>query len=167
MRRFPLAVVALLLGLVSVVSLATASQAADVSTAKSKTLTFDVVFSPFTVAATNNVRDPNFPFSTGDEILFHDQFFVKGKPAGDSVGSCVIVVLPPPDALANCTAMFRLAGGNIAAQFVAVQGPTPRDVAVTGGTGIFRNVGGDGSLVEFGDGTGKLTLDLIGFAPRG
>jgi hypothetical protein len=40
-------------------------------------------------------------------------------------------------------------------------------VAVTGGTGTYRNVGGDGSLVEFGDGTGKLTLRLIGFAPRG
>jgi hypothetical protein len=166
MRRTPAAVAALSLALVGVMSVSTASLAGDSSTARSKRLVFDVVFSPFTVVATNNVRDPNAPFSLGDEILFHDQFFVKGRPVGDSVGSCVVVA-PAPDALANCTGMFRLAGGNIAAQFVAVQGPTPKDVAVTGGTGTFRNVGGDGSLVEFGDGTGRLTLNLIGFGPRG
>jgi hypothetical protein len=57
--------------------------------------------------------------------------------------------------LALVGVMFRLAGGDVAVQFVAVQGPTPKDVAVTGGTGAFRNVAGDGSVVEFGDGTGR------------
>jgi hypothetical protein len=166
MRRTPAAVAALLLALLGVMVVSTASQAGDSSTARSRRLVFDVVFSPFTIVAANNVRDPNAPFSIGDEILFHDQLSVSGRPAGDSVGSCVVVVLAPT-ALANCTGVFRLAGGDIAAQFVAVQGPTPKDVAVTGGTGTFRNAGGDGSLVEFGDGTGKLTLNLIGFAPRG
>jgi len=166
MRRTPAAVAALLLTLVGVISVSTASQAGESSTGRAKRFVFDVVFSPFTIVATNNVRDPNAPFSLGDEILFHDQLYVKGRPAGDSVGSCVVVALTPV-ALANCTGVFRLAGGDIAAQFVAVQGPTPKDVAVTGGTGAFRNVGGDGSLVEFGDGTGRLTFNLIGFAPRG
>ena len=165
MRRTPAAVAALSLALLGVMSVSTASLAGDSRTASSKRLVFDVEFSPFTLVATNNVRDPNAPFSLGDEILFHDQFFVKGRPAGDSVGSCVVVVLAP-EALANCTGVFRLRGGDVAVQFVAVQGPTPKDVAVTGGTGTFRNVGGDGSLVEFGDGTGKLTLNLIGFAAR-
>jgi hypothetical protein len=168
MRRTPAAVAALSLALVGVMSVSTASLAGDSSTAHSKRLVFDVEFSPLTIVATNNVRDPNAPFSLGDEILFHDQLFVQGRPAGNSVGSCVVVTLPPdtPEALANCTGVFRLAGGNIAVQFVAVQGPAPKEVAVTGGTGTFRNVGGDGSLVEFGDGTGKLTLNLIGFAAR-
>ena len=166
MRRTTAAVAALSLALIGVMGVSTASQAGYSSTGRSKKLVFDVVFSDFTLAETNNVRDPNAPFSLGDEILFHDHLFVKGRPAGDSVGSCVVVVLAPP-ALANCTGVFRLATGNIAAQFVAVQGPTPKDVAVTGGTGTFRNVGGDGSLVEFGNGKGKLTLNLIGFAPRG
>jgi hypothetical protein len=165
MRRTRAAVAALVLALVGVMAVSTASQAGDSSTERSKKLIFDVVFSPFTVVATNNVRDPNAPFSLGDEILFHDQLSVKGRPAGDSVGSCVVVALAPV-ALANCTGVFRLRGGNVAAQFVAVQGPTPKEVAVTGGTGTFRNVGGDGSLVEFGNGTGRLTLNLIGFAAR-
>jgi hypothetical protein len=32
---------------------------------------------------------------------------------------------------------------------------------VTGGTGSFGNAGGDGMLVEFGNGKGKLTLHLL------
>jgi hypothetical protein len=43
--------VAVLPGLAGVVAMAAASQAADSSAATSKTLTFDVVFSPFTLVA--------------------------------------------------------------------------------------------------------------------
>jgi hypothetical protein len=133
MRKVALAgaAAALVLGLAGVVAIAAASQAAEPSTARSMTLTFDVVFSPLTIVATNNERDPNSPFSLGDEIVFHDQLFSKGKRVGDSVGSCVIAAITP-EALANCSVVFRLPGGNITAQFVAIPGPTPRDVAVTG-----------------------------------
>ena len=55
-----------------------ASQAAQPSTQKAKKLTFDVVFSPFTPIAANNQRDPNSPFTLGDEIV-HDQLFSGGK----------------------------------------------------------------------------------------
>ena len=168
MRKVPLAsaVAALSLGLAGVLSASAASQAAEPSTAKSRTLTFDVVFSPFSLVAANNVRDPNSPIALGDEITFHDQLFAKGRQVGDTVGSCVIVTIAP-DLLANCTAVFRVPGGNITAQFPAVAGPAPKDVAVTGGTGTYRNVGGDGTLVEFGNGKGRLTLSVRSFAPRG
>jgi hypothetical protein len=81
--------------------------------------------------------------------------------AGDDVGSCVIVTIPPAAVLANCTAVFRVPGGNITAQFPAIQGPTPKAIAVSGGTGNYRNIGGDGTLVEFGNGKGKLTLHVL------
>jgi hypothetical protein len=81
--------------------------------------------------STNNERDPNSPLSLGDEIVFHDQLFSRGKQVGDSVGSCVIAAITP-ETVANCSVVFRLPGGNITAQFVAIPGPTPRDVAVTG-----------------------------------
>jgi hypothetical protein len=72
-----------------------------------------------------------------------------------------------PELLANCTLVIRLPGGNITGQFVAIQGPTPKQLALTGGTGTYRNVGGEGTLVEFGNGKGKLTLQVLSFAPRG
>jgi len=169
MRKVALtsAAAALVLGLAGVVAIAAASQAAEPSTAKSKTLTFDVVFSPFSPIAANNVRDPNSPFALGDEIVFHDQLFAKGKQVGDDVGSCVVAAITP-ELLANCSAVIRLPDGNIAAQFVAISGPTPRELALTGGTGIYRNVGGEGTLVEFAVGNkGSLTLHLLSLVPRG
>ena len=169
MRRVALAgaAVALVLGLAGVVAISAASQAAEPSTHKAKTLTFDVVFSPFSPIAANNVRDPNSPFALGDELVFHDQLFAKGKQVGDTVGSCVVAAITP-ELLANCSAVIRLPDGNIAAQFVAISGPTPRELALTGGTGIYRNVGGEGTLVEFAVGNkGSLTLHLLSLVPRG
>src|SRR5213593_2972260 len=101
MRKVALAstAVALLLG---VVSIAATSQADGTGTAKSTTLSFDVVFSPFTLILANPVRDPNSPFALGDEIVFHDLLFSKGKQVGDQVGSCVIVAVTP-EVLANCS----------------------------------------------------------------
>ena len=84
-----------------------------------------------------------------------------GPPAAVLISSAyVIVTVPPAAVLANCTAVFRVPGGNITAQFVAIQGPTPKALALSGGTGNYRNIGGDGTLVEFGTGKGKLTLHV-------
>ena len=150
-----------------VVSVSAAPQAAVHSAAKSKTLVFHVVFSPFSFVAANNARPPHSSIALGDELTFHDQLFSKGQHVGDDVGSCVIVSVPPAATLGNCTAVFRVPGGNITAQFPAIPGPAPKDVALTGGTGTYRNVGGDGTLVEFGNGKGRLTLHVLSFAPRG
>ena len=144
-----------------VVSVSAASQAAAPSAVKSKTLIFDVVFSPFSPVKANNVRVPHSPIALGDELTFHDQLYSKGHHAGDDAGSCVIVSIPPAAILANCTAVFRVPGGNITAQFPAIPGPTPKILALTGGTGIYRNISGDGTLVEFGTGKGRLTLHVL------
>jgi hypothetical protein len=63
--------------------------------------------------------------------------------------------------LANCTVIFRLPGGNIAAQTPAIPGPAPKHLALTGGTGTYRNMAGDGTLAEFGNGKGRLTLHVL------
>ena len=51
------------LDLAGVVATSAASQAAEPSAAKPKTLTFIVMFSPFTLVAANNVRDPHSPIA--------------------------------------------------------------------------------------------------------
>ena len=157
---------ALVLVLAGVVAASAASQAAEPSTAKATTLTFHVVFSPFGPIAANNERDPNSPFALGDEIVFHDQLYANGKRVGDELGSCVIASLGPP-LEANCSVVFRLPGGNLTGQFIAVQGPEPREIAVTGGTDRYRSAGGEGTLVEFGNGTGRLTLRVLNLVARG
>jgi len=170
MRKVPLvsAAAAVVLGLAGAVSFSVASHAAAPGATQSKTLTFDVVFSPFAPVAANNVRNPHSPFALGDEIVAHDQLFSHGRHVGDDAFSCVVVSVPPDTTLANCTGVFRLPGGSIAIQTTAVPGPAPKNLAVTGGTGTYRNVGGDGTLVEFGVGNkGKLTLHLLSLVSRG
>ena len=169
MRRVALtgAAVALVLGLAGVVAISAASQAAEPAVHKAKTLTFDVVFSPFSPIAANNVRDPNSDFALGDELVFHDQLFAKGKQVGDDLGSCVIASITASELLANCTLVIRLPGGNLTGQFVAVQGPAPREIALTGGTGSYRTAGGEGTLVEFGNGRGRMTLQVLTLVARG
>ena len=168
MRKVALtgAATALMLALASVAAIAAASQGSEPSTHKAKTLTFDVVFSPFSPIAANNQRDPNSPFALGDELVFHDQLFTNGKQVGDDVGSCVIAALTP-QLLANCSLVIRLPDGNLAGQFVAIQGPEPKQIALTGGTGSYGAAGGEGTLVEFGNGNGRLTLQVLSLVPRG
>jgi hypothetical protein len=162
MRRSVLTSVAITAAVVAgVVSVSAASQADAPSEVNSKTLIFDVVFSPSSLVKANNVRVPHSPIALGDELTFHDQLYSKGHHAGDDVGSCVIVTIPPAAVLANCTAVFRVPGGNITAQFAAIQGPTPKAIALSGGTGNYRDIGGDGTLVEFGNGKGRLTLHVL------
>jgi hypothetical protein len=158
--------VALLLGLGGALAASATSQAAESGSARTRTLTFDVVFSPFSLVAANNERDPSSPIALGDEIVFHDQLFSRGKEVGDEVGSCVVAAVAP-EILANCGGVVRLPGGNITFQFPNAPGPEPKELAVTGGTGAHRSVGGEGTLVEFGNGKGKLTLHLLYLAPRG
>jgi hypothetical protein len=169
MRKVPLAgaAAALVLGLAGVVSFAATSQASVPSPAKSQTLVFNVVFSPFEPVQANNVRNPKSPVALGDEIVAHDQLFSHGQHVGDDANSCVVVSAPPDATLANCTGIFRLPGGTIAVQTTAIPGPAPKQLAVTGGTGTYRNVGGDRTLVEFGPVHGKLTLHLLSLVARG
>jgi hypothetical protein len=78
----------------------------------------------------------------------------------------VIASITTQELAANCSLVVRLPGGNLTGQFVAVQGPAPREIALTGGTGRYRSAGGEGTLVEFGNGRGRLTLHVLSLAPR-
>jgi Allene oxide cyclase barrel like domain len=142
-------------------SIAAASPTAKPVTVPSRTLSFNVHFSPFSALHLNPRPDPKTGFGFGDEITFHDLLFSHGRQAGDEGGSCVIV--DGSQLLANCAEVVRLPEGTITAQFL--NAPPPRkQLAVTGGTGIYRNVGGEGTLVESGNGTGRLTPHLLGFS---
>ena len=85
----------------------------------------------------------------------------------DDAFSCVVVSVPPQAVLANCTGIFRLRGGTIAFQTTAAPGPVPKQLAVTGGTGSHDNAGGDGTLTEFPNNTGTLTLHVLSLIARG
>ena len=158
MRTAALATAAIaLLGLLGVVSAAAPPAAAPAATA-SRTLVFDVRFSPFAALHLNPAPDPTTGFGLGDELTFHDLLLSHGKQVGDDGGACVIV--DAGQLLASCTEVIRLPEGTITTQFLNSP-PPEKHLAVTGGTGLFRSAGGDATLIEFGDGTGRLTLHLL------
>ena len=132
MRRAAVtAAVVAMTGLAAVAITSTTSQAAEPAAAARKVLRFDVAFSPLSLIAANNERTRGSLFALGDEITFHDQLSVHGKRVGDEVGSCVLAEL------------------------------SPEPIAITGGTGVYRNAGGEGTLVEFANQTGVLTLRVL------
>jgi hypothetical protein len=166
MRKVPLAgaAAALVFGVAGALAIPAASHAAGPSPAKTTTLVFHVLFSPLEIVQANNVRNPHSPFSLGDEVIFHDQLFAGGQHVGDEAGSCVIVDVS--QALANCSQVIRLSGGTITLQ--SLNAPPPRkQLAITGGTGVYSAAGGDGTLIEFNSVHGKLTLHVLSLVARG
>src|SRR5438270_10178785 len=99
--------------------------------------------------------------SQGDEMILHDLVFTPdgSTQAGYDGGSCVFFDLAKPEE--NCTVTFSLPGGTIMTQFLNSP-PPAKTFAVTGGTGIHRNVRGQGEVVESGHETATLSFDLIG-----
>ena len=87
--------------------------------------------------------------SLGDELVFSETLFYRGREAGMSGVVCTVThVVPPYDVLTlHCVATLSLRRGQITLQgLVEVQGeddPGPFTVAITGGTGAFRGVGGE------------------------
>lgn len=128
-----------------------ASADARGSWAKS-TQTFHVLFSP---PSYTDLGRPGF--AAADVIVFHDQLQRGSRTVGDEVGSCVMV---DETGLSNCSGVVRLTNrGTITFSFV--NAPPPHKVlAITGGSGQFSTVRGEGTLDENGDGTGTLVLVL-------
>src|SRR5947209_6712665 len=99
-------------------------------------------------------------FSQGDEMVLHDLVFTPDgrTQVGYDGGSCVFFDVAKPEE--NCTVTVSLPGGDIMTQFLNSP-PPAKTFAVTGGTGIYGNVRGQGGLVELGNETATLSFDLI------
>jgi hypothetical protein len=104
-------------------------------------------------------------FSQGDEFLFSDQLFMKGRMVGMDGGVCTVIhaagPIPGPESHAQCVATFDLPKGQI-----TVQGMTPVQtlrraaVAITGGTGAYRDAGGQGTVTETSEETATIVLHI-------
>jgi len=98
--------------------------------------------------------------SQGDESILHDLVFTPDgrTQVGHDGGMCVIFDVAVPES--NCTVTYALPRGEITVQFLNSP-PATKIFAITGGTGIYRNAGGQGKLVELGNETATLSFDLM------
>jgi len=150
----------LAVGAAVITSLPTTAQA-DANSARThgEVLNFNVVFRPFP----ENYIDLGEPGpGIGDLIVFQDTLTdLTGHHLGVQGGSCVITaVLPPDDFQTECLGTASLADGQISYQGLVTNSAT-KPLAVVGGTGRYRGVTGQATLVELGhDDAGTLTISI-------
>lgn len=91
--------------------------------------------------------------SVGDEFVSAQRLLRRGKAAGRTGGSCQVVA-PAPGRDRNsfhCTVTLSLAAGQLMLDGLATfgeQGPQPMTMAITGGTGSFRQARGQATVAE-------------------
>lgn len=96
--------------------------------------------------------------SVGDLHVL-DDLLQGGRQVGHTGGACTLTNLARPEEA--CTITWSLPRGIITGQWLNTP-PPHKVVAITGGTGIYRNVRGEARLVEFSSEQGAVTFVLIG-----
>lgn len=79
--------------------------------------------------------------SVGDTYAFSDT--LTGDATGEDGGTCEVVRVEGEKITTNCVISLLLPKGTITVQSLWVRGASPLIMAVTGGTGAYRNARGD------------------------
>jgi allene oxide cyclase-like protein len=103
--------------------------------------------------------------SLGDSNVITEDVYMARKKIGTSDLTCTVVRLDPVkhSFAAECFNVTVLPGGQIAAQGVVTSDEiekVPFKQAITGGTGAYKDVSGQLTVDEAGDGPAHLTFDL-------
>jgi hypothetical protein len=108
---------------------------------------------------------PTGEFGIGDGFVFSDDLFEGSKQVGESGGQCTFVRLDEiaQSATIQCVATLSLPKGQITVQglitFVG-EDDAPFVVAITGGSGAYKNAHGELRVEPEGD-HDRLTLSII------
>jgi hypothetical protein len=95
--------------------------------------------------------------SLGDYSVFSENLLRDGHKVGISGGVCTFVRLDHPPAAFQCVVTARLGRDQLTVQGLAFDQPT-NVFAITGGTGRWRNAGGQVVIRSVSDTVNKLTL---------
>ena len=111
-----------------------------------------------------DLGDPGF--GPGDRYTFLDHLFEKGEKVGELAGDCIVVDLDGDTGFTTqCQATASLPGGQIAAQgLLAIKNQRFQhfSLAVIGGTGDYRTVGGEIQVEEDSEeGKGTMAATLL------
>jgi hypothetical protein len=101
--------------------------------------------------------------TAGDVFVFQSDLFDAATNAkvGTVEGHCTVIT----ESLSDCDASGMMAGGQVRVAGASTDG-TLNVLAVTGGTGIYRNVSGQITIETIDDNTSKDTLELTGVLRR-
>ena len=98
--------------------------------------------------------------SVGDSYVYSDTLSRDGRVVGDDGGTCQVTHVAGTTATTNCVLSLRLPEGQITAQALWVRGTSPLRMAITGGTGHYRDAGGElvATDIQTPDETYRITL---------
>ena len=104
-------------------------------------------------------------FGVGDRFVFSDDLYRDDEKVGQDGGECVVVRLEGPTTTVNCVVTLSLPKGQITSQglasFTEGQDPQPFTVAITGGTGRYREADGEVTVEEVSQTETRLTVTLV------
>jgi len=113
--------------------------------------TVDVESHLFDVAPTGG------PPSLGDTLVFSENLFRNGRRVGFTTGVCTVARVQHTPTAFQCQAIARIGGDQVTAQGLAFDQPSSV-FAITGGTGRWRNAGGQAVSRDVSPTTSELTL---------
>ena len=104
--------------------------------------------------------------SLGDQFVFSGDLFRSGEKVGIDGGVCTIVRLEPRvSATSQCVATAELPKGQITVQglltFTEETEGEPFRLAITGGTGKYKEAQGELKVVEISETESELTFKII------
>ena len=97
------------------------------------------------------------PPSLGDTLVFTENLFRDGRRVGFTTGVCTVARTQHPPTAFQCQAIARVGGDQLTAQGLAFDQPSSV-FAITGGTGRWRNAGGQAVSHDLSPTRSALTL---------
>ena len=104
-----------------------------------------------------DVAPTDGPPSLGDTLVFTENLFRDGRRVGFDTGVCTVARAEHRPGAFQCQAIARIGGDQLTAQGLAFDQPS-NVFAITGGTGRWRNAGGQAVSREISQTEEELTF---------
>ncbi|MEV4440167.1 hypothetical protein AB0K09_14285 [Streptomyces sp. NPDC049577] len=99
--------------------------------------------------------------SLGDMDVYSGGVIRDGRTVGRGGGSCQVVHVDGGKLTTQCLLTIELEGGSLTMQSLGVSGTKTLDMAITGGTGVYRDVRGSARYWDIATPNEKLRAEIL------
>ncbi|MCX0275157.1 dirigent protein [Nocardia zapadnayensis] len=99
--------------------------------------------------------------SVGDMDVFSGNAVIDGRKVGRGGGSCQTIHVDGETITMQCLLTMELENGSVTMQALWVKGPSPLDMAVTGGTGAYRHARGTVRFWDIGTPNERVRAEIV------
>ncbi|MHC3392239.1 allene oxide cyclase barrel-like domain-containing protein [Streptomyces lavendulocolor] len=98
--------------------------------------------------------------SLGDTDVYSGTAVKDGKAVGRGGGTCQVVHVKGAELTSQCQLTMEVAQGSVTLQSLWTKGAGPLDMAVTGGTGVYRDARGTARFRDIGTPDERVRLEI-------